>query len=106
MGFFAYHALPGNGRATAAFRFHVTNRWWSTLERRSQRGHLTWERTERLFNDWLPRPQTLYPWRRERFGVRHLRWEVQCLNGLAMSGRSVTQLQPVVDSNPLATVKG
>jgi RNA-directed DNA polymerase len=75
MGFFAYHAVPGNGRATAAFRFHVTNLWWSALERRSQRGHLTWERAERLFNDWLPRPQTLHPWPRERFGVRHLRRE-------------------------------
>jgi len=49
MGFFAYHAVPGNGRATMAFRFHVTTLWWRALVRRSQRGRLTWARAERLF---------------------------------------------------------
>jgi hypothetical protein len=30
-GFSAYHGVPGNGRATAAFRFHVSNLWWNVL---------------------------------------------------------------------------
>jgi len=74
-GFYAYHAVPGNGRATAAFRFHITNLWWNVLARRSQRDNTTWERMQRLFNQWLPRPRTLHPWPRERFDVIHPRWE-------------------------------
>jgi RNA-directed DNA polymerase len=74
-GFYAYHAVPGNGRATAAFRFHVSNLWWNVLARRSQRDNTTWERMQRLFNQWLPRPRTLHPWPRERFDVIHPRWE-------------------------------
>jgi RNA-directed DNA polymerase len=74
-GFYAYHAVPGNGRATAAFRFHVSNLWWDVLARRSQRSNTTWKRMQRLFNQWLPRPRTLHPWPRERFDVLHPRWE-------------------------------
>lgn len=74
-GFYAYHAVPGNGRAMAAFRFHVSNLWWNVLARRSQRDNTTWHRMERLFNQWLPRPRTLHPWPRERFDVLHPRWE-------------------------------
>ena len=36
-GFFAYHGVPTNGRALAAFRFHVLDLWRRTLRRRSQR---------------------------------------------------------------------
>ena len=35
-GFFAYHGVPTNGRALAAFRFHVLDLWRRTLRRRSQ----------------------------------------------------------------------
>jgi group II intron reverse transcriptase/maturase len=75
MGFFAYHAVPTNGRALLAFRFHVTNLWWRALARRSQRATVTWAQVKRLFDDWLPRPRTLHPWPRERFDVKHPRWE-------------------------------
>jgi hypothetical protein len=74
-GFYAYHAVPGNGRATAAFRFHVSNLWWNVLARRSQRDNTTWARMQRLFNHWLPTPRTLHPWPRARFDVLHPRWE-------------------------------
>src|SRR3954447_3656593 len=36
-GFFAYHGVPTNGRALAAFRYHVLDLWRRTLRRRSQR---------------------------------------------------------------------
>ena len=75
LGFFAYHAVPTNGRALLAFRFHVTNLWWRALARRSQRAAVLWEKVKRLFDDWLPRPRTLHPWPRERFDVKHPRWE-------------------------------
>jgi RNA-directed DNA polymerase len=75
LGFFAYHAVPTNGRALLAFHFHVTNLWWRTLARRSQRAKLTWEQVKILFDDWLPRPRILHPWPRERFDVKHPKWE-------------------------------
>ena len=39
-GFFAYHAVPTNGRALVAFRYHVKVLWRRQLRRRSQRGRV------------------------------------------------------------------
>jgi len=72
-GYFMYHAVPTNGRALGAFRFHVTELWRRTLRRRSQKDGFTWERMEKLVNDWLPKPQILHPWPSVRFAVKHPR---------------------------------
>jgi RNA-directed DNA polymerase len=74
-GFFAYHAVPTNGAALGAFRYHVTDLWRRSLQRRSQRDGCTWERMGKLVEAWLPRPRILHPWPQQRFGVRHPRWE-------------------------------
>ncbi len=74
-GFFAYHAVPTNGRALGAFRYHVTNLWRRTLRRRSQKDRTTWARITKLADDWLPRPRILHPWPNQRFAVKHPRWE-------------------------------
>jgi RNA-directed DNA polymerase len=74
-GFFNYHAVPTNSRALGAFLYHVTSLWRRTLERRSQRGGLAWERMQKLADDWLPTPRVLHPWPGERFAVKHPRWE-------------------------------
>lgn len=74
-GWFAYHAVPMNIRAVRAFRFHVTNLWRRTLQRRSQRDGLTWDRMRKIADEWLPKPQILHPWPNERFAVKHPRWE-------------------------------
>ena len=61
-GYFAYHAVPTNGRALAAFRHHVTNLWRRTLRRRSQKdgsrgsGWRSWPTTG------SPSPRILHPW--------------------------------------------
>jgi group II intron reverse transcriptase/maturase len=72
-GFFAYHAVPTNGRALGAFRYHVTNLWRRTLRRRSQKDRTTWARVTTLADDWLPRPRILHPWPSQRFAVKHPR---------------------------------
>ena len=72
-GFFNYHAVPTNWAALGAFRAEITERWRRTLSRGSQRGDLTWARTAKLADDWLPKPQILHPWPNQRFAVRHLR---------------------------------
>jgi RNA-directed DNA polymerase len=72
-GHFNYYAVPTNSRALSAFRHYVTDLWRRTLRRRSQKDGFTWERMEKLVNDWLPPPRILHPWPDVRFDVRHPR---------------------------------
>ena len=72
-GFFAYHAVPTNGRALGAFRYHVTDLWRRTLRRRSQKDEMTWERMMRIAAYWLPAPRILHPWPEQRFAFKHPR---------------------------------
>ena len=74
-GFFNYHAVPTNLRSVQAFRDHVVKLWRRSLKRRSQRDKTKWSRIKKLADDWLPKPRILHPWPRERFAVRHPRWE-------------------------------
>jgi group II intron reverse transcriptase/maturase len=74
-GFFAYHAVPANNRALAAFRYHVMALWRRTLRHRSQRDGTTWPRIRALADRWLPKPAILHPRPEQRFAVRHPRWE-------------------------------
>ena len=74
-GYFAYHAVPGNYAALAAFRYHVTDLWRRTLRRRSQKDHMTWERITRVAEDFLPKPRILHPWPNQRFAVKYPRQE-------------------------------
>ena len=74
-GFFQYHAVPTNGPALAAFRYHVIEIWRRTLRRRGQRHRMTWRRIGKLADQWLPKPRILHPWPNQRFAVKHPRWE-------------------------------
>jgi RNA-directed DNA polymerase len=74
-GYFAYHAVPTNGRAITAFRYHAARLWGRSLGRRSQRSWMNWDRIGKLADDWLPKPRILHPWPRARFAVSHPRWE-------------------------------
>jgi RNA-directed DNA polymerase len=72
-GYFAYHAVPTNGAAIAAFRYHVVILWYRQLCRRSQRARLVWARMATLADEFLPKPRVLHPWPSIRFAVRHPR---------------------------------
>lgn len=72
-GYFAYHAVPSNMRAIAAFRHHVVRAWRWTLLRRSQRGKMVWARIKQLADEFLPKPKILHPWPEVRFAVTHPR---------------------------------
>jgi RNA-directed DNA polymerase len=74
-GYFNYHAVPTNYRALAGFRDEIIRRWRSVIRRRSQNGHLTWDRMLKLAHDWLPQPHPRHPWPNQRFAVRYPRWE-------------------------------
>jgi RNA-directed DNA polymerase len=68
-GYFGYHAVPTNSAALSAFRHHIKRLWLRTLRRRSQKDHFTWERMDKLANDFLPHPKILHPWPNIRFAV-------------------------------------
>jgi RNA-directed DNA polymerase len=72
-GYFAYHAVPTNGAAIAAFRYHVVILWYRQRCRRSQRARLVWVRMAKLADEFLPKPRILHPWPSVRFAVRHPR---------------------------------
>jgi group II intron reverse transcriptase/maturase len=72
-GHFGYFAVPTNIKSLQAFLRRVTILWWRTLQRRSQRGDLQWERMVKLAADRLPAPRILHPWPSDRFAVTHPR---------------------------------
>jgi len=73
VGFCNYHAVPDNIRALGAFRYYVIRAWLQTLRRRSQKDDFSWERMEKLADEWLPKPAIRHPWPRVRFAVKHPR---------------------------------
>ena len=60
-GFFAYHAVPTNWAALAAFRHHVTDLWRRSLQRRSQKDGFTWERMHEARRRLAPETQDPSP---------------------------------------------
>jgi hypothetical protein len=72
-GYFAYHAVPTNGLALIAFRYHVTILWYRQLCRCSQRARLVSTQMTKLADEFLPKPQILHPWPSVRFAFRYPR---------------------------------
>jgi RNA-directed DNA polymerase len=61
--------VPDNGEALSVFREQIVRNWRRSLSRRSQRGHVTWERMDRIKARWLPPVRILHPWPDERFAA-------------------------------------
>jgi RNA-directed DNA polymerase len=75
IGWYNYHAVPINGTALSAFRYHVVGLWRRSLRRRSQKDPTTWAQMMAIADRWLPRPRILHPWPSARFAATHPRWE-------------------------------
>jgi len=71
-GHFRYYGVPFNIEALSAFRYRVLRLWKRVLSRRSQKGHVTWERMARLAA-YLPRARILHPYPNQRFARQHPR---------------------------------
>jgi hypothetical protein len=54
-GFFEYHGVPTNSR-------DVTNLWRRSLQRRSQKDRITWNRIKKLADAFIPQARILHPW--------------------------------------------
>lgn len=63
-----YYGVPLNSRAIRAFRAVVIRLWKKWLSRRSQRGHVTWDRMQRYIERWVPPAVICHPYPSVRFG--------------------------------------
>ena len=75
MGYYRYHAVPGNLDRLRVFGQRIRRLWRLVLSRRSQSGMLSWDRLKPLFARWIPVPRVLHPYPMERFVATHPRWE-------------------------------
>ena len=71
LGYYQYHAVPGNTTQLRIFQRRVNWLWRSVLIRRSQRAHVRWERLTPLLNRWVPQPRVLHPYPDARFYATH-----------------------------------
>jgi group II intron reverse transcriptase/maturase len=73
VGYYGYHAVPGNTGVLGVFRYRVQRYWLQLLRKRGQRRPITWEHFGALSNRWLPHPHILHPFPEQRFAMRHPR---------------------------------
>jgi hypothetical protein len=60
-GHYAYYGITSNWQCLSRFHFAVVGLWRKWLNRRSQRGHLGWERFTSLLGRYpLPRPRIVH----------------------------------------------
>ncbi len=68
-GHYRYYGVPGNCEAMNDFRHMIGQRWKHSLERRSQKGKIIYEKMGKLIDRWLPRPKIYHKYPSERIGV-------------------------------------
>jgi hypothetical protein len=73
LGYYQYHAVPGNTTQLRIFQRRVNWLWRSVLIRRSQRAQVRWERLTPLLNRCVPQPRVLHPYPLDRFAATHPR---------------------------------
>src|SRR5882762_3909578 len=71
LGYYQYHAVPGNTTQLRIFKLRVCRLWQSVLVRRSQRAEMRWERLTPVLNRWIPPPRVLHPYPDARFYAIH-----------------------------------
>jgi len=71
IGYYQYHAVPGNIDQLRIFRTRVNRLWRNVLVRRSQRARKKWEKLAPVFERWVPPPRVLHPYPDARFYATH-----------------------------------
>jgi RNA-directed DNA polymerase len=70
LGYYQYHAVPGNLDHLRVFMHRLRNLWRAILVRRSQRSQmLSWQRLNPLLDRWIPVPRVLHPYPSVRFAA-------------------------------------
>jgi group II intron reverse transcriptase/maturase len=73
LGYYRYHAVPGNVDRLRIFMYRVRWLWRGVLVRRSQRASSRWELLAPLLDRWIPQPRVLHPYPHARFAALHPR---------------------------------
>src|SRR5215510_6902075 len=73
LGYYQYHAVPGNTTQLRIFMCRVHWLWRGVLIRRSQRAKVKWDRLNRILYRWIPIPRVLHPYPDSRFTATHPR---------------------------------
>jgi RNA-directed DNA polymerase len=73
LGYYQYHAVPGNSTQLRIFCRRIGWLWRSILVRRSQRAQVRWDRLSPLLTRWIPQPRILHPYPDARFAASHPR---------------------------------
>jgi RNA-directed DNA polymerase len=73
LGYYQYHAVPGNTTQLRIFSRRVARLWRNVLIRRSQRAKVGWDRLTPILIRWIPQPRTLHPYPDARFDATHPR---------------------------------
>jgi len=73
LGYYQYHAIPGNWGALNMFRREVTRYWLATLRRRGQKRRMNWETFGPIAKRWIPVPMLMHPHPNVRFDAKHPR---------------------------------
>lgn len=73
LGYYQYHAVPGNSDQLALFQCRLRVLWRNILFRRSQKGRKSRKRLRKLMDRWIPIPRVLHPYPMERFCAIHPR---------------------------------
>ncbi len=71
LGYYQYHAVPGNSSQLRIFSRRVCRLWRGVLVRRSQRADVRWDRLFPVLNRWIPPPRILHPYPDARFAATH-----------------------------------
>jgi RNA-directed DNA polymerase len=73
LGYYQYHAIPGNWGALNMFRREVTRHWLTVLRRRGQKRRMNWEVFSSIVQRWIPVPTLTHPHPNVRFDAKHPR---------------------------------
>jgi len=73
LGYYRYHAVPGNCDALNTVREELSRYWLKVLRRRGQKRRINWEHFAPIVRSWIPKPRVMHPYPNERFYAKHPR---------------------------------
>ena len=73
LGYYQYHAIPGNWNALNTFRQEVIRHWLKVLRRRGQKRRMNWKVYGPIARQWIPIPTLTHPHPNVRFDAKHPR---------------------------------
>ena len=73
LGYYQYHAIPGNWEILNSFRYEITRYWLKVLRRRGQKRRMNWAKFSPLISLWIPVPKLAHPYPNVRFDAKHPR---------------------------------